>query len=511
MFSAGKPYKIITAAAPNAKESICLSRSDTLMQMAVFSETSKLHDIKFGTDGWRALIAKEFTYANLEIFSHGLAQYINANYDKGLPLIIGHDARFLADKFAKFTAEIITSYGIDVHMIDHPVPTPVIAYEAFKKPSCGALTFTASHNPPEYMGIKYIPEYGGPSSKEITEKLLEQINLAAEKKGNWNPGNNKASITIVDPAPDYFKHIKTLVDFDAIKKANAEKQTKLVYDPLYGCGRNYTNKILEEAGFAVTTLHDEADPTFGGSLPDPSEKRLGELKAKLLESKADLGAANDGDADRFSFFDNEGNFYPANKSLTIIAKYLIEKRGFKGTIARTLATTHLFDALAAKTGNDCKETAVGFKWICDVMRNQDTIIGAEESGGMSILGHIPEKDGILAILLLSEVLAITKKTPQELWQEVQDFVGKEFFYDRLDLHIEDKAGFMAKFNDESLKEIAGFKVTKIDRTEGAKVYLENGSWFLARPSGTEAMCRVYFEGNNSTELAKAVDAVKSMI
>jgi phosphomannomutase len=395
-------------------------------------------------------------------------------------------------------------------MIEHPVPTPVIAYEAFKKETCGALTFTASHNPPEYMGIKYIPEYGGPSSKEITEKLLAKIDWAAENK-DYKPSAKKATIKIVDPAPDYFKHIRTLVDFEAIKKANAKKQTKLVYDPLYGCGRNYTNVILEEAGFAVTTLHDVSDATFGGSLPDPSEKRLTELKDTLLKTKADLGAANDGDADRFSFFDNEGNFYPANKSLSIIAKYLIENRGFKGTIARTLATSHVFDELAKKTGNKFVETPVGFKWICEVMRREPTIIGAEESGGMSILGHIPEKDGILAILLLAEVLAITGKTPQTLWQEVQDFVGKKYFYDRLDLHINDKDGFMAKFNDQSLKEIAGFKVTKIDRTEGAKVYLDNGAWFLARPSGTEAMCRVYFEANDAKELKNIVNFIESMI
>lgn len=478
--------------------------------MAVYSKPSELHDISFGTDGWRALIAKEFTYANLEIFSNGLAQYILETYGSDKPLIIGRDARFLADKFANFTANIINSYGIEVHMIDHPVPTPVIAYEAFKKETTGALTFTASHNPPEYMGIKYIPEYGGPSSKEITEKLLAKINWAAENKA-FKPDAKAASTEIVDPAPDYFERIKSLVDFEAIKKANAKKQTKLVYDPLYGCGRNYTNKILKEAGFDVLTLHDEWDATFGGSLPDPSEKRLTELKETLLKTKADLGAANDGDADRFSFFDNEGNFYPANKSLSIIAKYLIEYRGFKGTIARTLATSHIFDELAKKTGNKAVETAVGFKWICEVMRSEDTIIGAEESGGMSILGHIPEKDGILAILLLSEVLAITGKTPQVLWKEVQEFVGKEYFYDRLDLHVDDKDAFMAKFNDDSLKEIAGFKVTKIDRTEGSKVYLDNGAWFLARASGTEQMCRVYFEANDLKDLEKTVKAIESMI
>jgi phosphomannomutase len=466
------------------------------------------HDIEFGTDGWRALIAKEFTYANLEIFTRGLANYILKNYGSDKALIIGYDARFLADKFAEFSAKIINSYGIEVHIITHPVPTPVIAYEAFKKPSCGALTFTASHNPPEYMGIKYIPEYGGPSSKAITDKLLEEINLEAEKPSQ---ANSNAKLLEVDPAPDYFKQIRTLVDFSAIQAANSKDKAKLVYDPLYGCGRNYTNKLLEEAGFELTVLHDSQDPTFGGSLPDPSEKRLTELKAKISELGAKLGAANDGDADRFAFFDDAGNFYPANKSLSIIAKYLIEFRGFKGALARTIATSHIFDELAKKSGMKYYETPVGFKWLCEIMRREPVILAAEESGGMSILGHIPEKDGVLAILLLSEVLAITSKSLSQLWQEVQDFVGKQYFYDRLDLHISDKELFMSKFNDADLVSIAGFKVEKIDRTEGAKVYLENGSWFLARPSGTEAMCRVYFEGHNKQELDKLVSAVNAMV
>jgi phosphomannomutase len=475
--------------------------------MTIANKVTK-HDIEFGTDGWRALIAKEFTYANLEIFTRGLANYILKNYGTDKVLIIGYDARFLADRFAAFSAKIINSYGIGVDLITHPVPTPVIAYEAFKKPSCGALTFTASHNPPEYMGIKYIPEYGGPSSKAITDKLLEEINIEAEKPSQ---GNSSAKLSEVDPAPDYFKQIRTLVNFSAIQEANSKNKAKLVYDPLFGCGRNYTNKLLAEAGFDLTVLHDAKDPTFGGSLPDPSEKRLTELKAKIAELGAKLGAANDGDADRFAFFDDAGNFYPANKSLSIIAKYLIEYRGFKGALVRTVATSHIFDELAKKSGMKSYETPVGFKWLCEIMRREDVILAAEESGGMSILGHIPEKDGVLAILLLSEVLAITGKSLSQLWQEVQDYVGKQYFYDRLDLHISDKASFMSKFNDADLVELAGFKVEKIDRTEGAKVYLENGSWFLARPSGTEAMCRVYFEGHNKQELDKLVSAVNAMV
>ncbi len=479
--------------------------------MAVFSQSSNLHDIKFGTDGWRALIAKEFTYKNLKIFLEGLAGYILENYGTDKPLIIGYDARFLADKFASFAAETINSWGIDVLCIDHPVPTPVIAFAAQEYNSCGAITFTASHNPPEYMGIKYIPEYAGPASKAITDEILGQIELAAQ--GELVKGDKQGSTRVVNPKEAYFAKIRTLVNFDAIKAVNQKSKTKLVYDPLYGCGRNYTNRLLEEAGFQVETLHDIKDPTFGGSMPDPKESILQELKACIISSRANLGAANDGDSDRFAFMDEVGNFYPANKSLPIILKYLIEKRGYKGVVARTVATTHLLDDVAHKHGFNVIETAVGFKWLCEIMRREPTILCAEESGGMSILGHIPEKDGILAILLMAEVLAITGKKLSELWAEVQEFVGKNYFYDSLNLHLEGdaKQAFMDKFNDPNLKEITGFKVLNVDKTEGVKIYLDQGTWLLARPSGTEAMCRVYFEGNDKARLDTVVKAVSNMI
>lgn len=511
------------------------------MPMAVFSKASQLHDIKFGTDGWRALIAKEFTYKNLNIFLDGLASFILDKHGNSKPLIIGYDARFLADRFAAFSAKIINSWGINVKLINHPVPTPTIAYAAREEGSCGAITFTASHNPPEYMGIKYIPEYAGPSSKEITDDVLGFINEAAEAPeahkrkllGNAYTeeilpntiyenlktevrgalANELGSTTDLDPSEYYLAALRKLVDLDTIKKANSKNKTKLIYDPLYGCGRNYTNKILEEAGFELTTLHDVKDPTFGGGLPEPTEKVLVELKQTIKDTGANLGAANDGDADRFAFMDEKGNFYPANKSLSIILKYLIEKRGFKGCVARTVATTHLLDDVAKKFNFEVKETAVGFKWLCEIMRNQDTILAAEESGGMSILGHIPEKDGILAIALMAEVLAVTGKSLEELWNEVQEFVGKKYFYDRLDLHLEGgaKERFMAQFLEDNLSEIAGLKVSKVDKTEGAKVYLENGVWFLARPSGTEAMARVYFEGNDEKVLAETVAAIKALV
>lgn len=487
--------------------------------MSAISEARKNHVIKFGTDGWRALIAKEFTYDNLELLAAAIAHYVLEKYPAGTPAVIGYDARFLADDFANFTADVLNSFGVPVKMVKGACPTPVVAHAAKEENSCGALIFTASHNPPQYMGLKYFPEYAGPATTDITNKILEYIDELADKlaaganRSELLRGTASGSVSFFDPKPAYYRDLKTVIDFELLKKQNSNEKLKVIYDPIYGAGRGYTSELLEMAGFAVETLHDYRDPLFGGGMPEPKEEFLGELKDKVKSSGAVFGAANDGDADRFAFIDEKGDFYPANKAMSIILRYLYETKGLKGPLARTVATTHLLDEIAKHYGQASIETAVGFKWIGEKMRLENAVLGGEESGGMSIQGHIPEKDGLLVILLMAEVLAVTGKTISQLWQEVQALVNKEYFYDRLDLHLDGAAKdeFMRTFKENTPAEVAGFKVTKVDTTEGAKIYLDNGSWFLARPSGTEAMCRVYFEGNNKGELAKLVAAVKAMI
>ena len=320
--------------------------------MQAVSKSSSKHQIRFGTDGWRALIAKEFTYDNLDLVTRAISSYILNNFKEDRPIFVGFDARFLADKFAQFSAEIFNSFGIDVKLISEPIATPVIAFAAQAEPSYGALMFTASHNPSEYMGIKFIPEYGGPATVEITNQILAETEKFADDREAYTEKTKKlahkaaAAISSFDAKTPYVDYIRKVVDFDLLKKKNADNQVKVIYDSLHGVGKNFVNKILEEAGFDVVALHDNVDPTFGGSLPDPSVKRLTELKERVIADKAQLGAANDGDADRFAFLDDKGEFYPANKTLPIIAKYLAENKGVKGKIGRTLATTHLFDELA---------------------------------------------------------------------------------------------------------------------------------------------------------------------
>ncbi len=491
--------------------------------MSVVSETRKNHVIKFGTDGWRALIAKEFTYDNLNLVIAALAIYFKEKYPAGTPCVIGYDARFLADDFAHFAAKILNSFDIPVKMVKGHCPTPVVAHAAKEQNSCGALIFTASHNPPTYMGLKYFPEYAGPATAEITDKILNYIDDLADKiaagtdakdllegkTATHAAGRADSSTQFFDPKPAYYRDIEKLIDFDLLKK---QKQITIVYDPIYGAGRGYADELLEMAGFKVEKLHDYRDPLFGGGMPEPKEEFLGELKEKIKSAGAAFGAANDGDADRFAFIDEKGDFYPANKAMAIILKYLYENKKLRGPVARTLATTHLLGDIAEKFGEKVIETPVGFKWIGEVMRKENAVLGGEESGGMSIQGHIPEKDGCMVILLMAEVLAVTEKSFSQLWKEAQDFVGKEFFYDRLDLHMDGAAKneFVKTFRENPPESVAGFKVTNVDTTEGAKIYLENGSWFLARPSGTEAMCRVYFEGNNKAELDKVVSEIQKI-
>ncbi len=489
------------------------------------TSSSQKHQIRFGTDGWRAIIGQEFTEDNLTLFNLGLAAYLLDNYAEGTPLVIGYDARFMADRFAKCSSDLMNALGIPTLIQEGHCPTPVIAHATLRS-TCGAMMFTASHNPPEYMGIKYIPEYAGPSSVEITNAILDEINKIATKIEIYGLAkipreelvqlvakrNKPALSQSISAFPAYLEDLKRLVNFDAIRKANATKQLTVVYDPMYGAGRGFTDKILKDLGFNLITLHDVQDYGFGGSLPEPREDLLTELRDTVIKSGAAFGAANDGDADRFAMMSSDGSFFPANKALSIILKYLLDK-GLRGTVVRTVVTTHLLDEIAAKYNCKHIETPVGFKWLCEVMRREPTVLAAEESGGMSILGHIPEKDGILATLMMAEVLAVTGKSLTTLWQEVQTLVGKHYYYNRLDLHMDGsvKEKFIATFADPSLREIAGYKVARVDKTEGTKVYLDNGAWILARPSGTEAMCRVYMEANDETVLKKISQGLEVIV
>lgn len=458
--------------------------------------------IKFGTDGWRAIIAEDFTFENVALVTAAIAKYLDEAYSKDKPVLLSFDPRFLADKFALYSAEVLASFGRPVMIVDRDTPTPVIAHAARDLKSAGALQFTASHNPPEYCGIKYIPDYAGPANEAITKKIKEYVdelgkaNFSFESYSDSKKHHASNSAKVFSPKESFIKDIKKLVNLEAIKKA----KLKIGVDSLCGAGRGYLQEFVE----CKVLLGQERDPLFGGMLPEPIYKTLTGLIQAIKEQKLDIGLSNDGDADRFAILDNEGTLYSPNQILAILAKYLSETRGFKGNIVRTVATTHLLDRIAAKLGAGLIETPVGFKYIAEEMRRTDVIIGGEESGGLSILGHIPEKDGILACLLVCETLAVTGKSLQQLWKEVIDFADFEPFCNRLDLHLDNatKERIVKELKTAPPKELLNKKVINCNMVDGVKLVFEDGSWILVRPSGTEPLLRVYLEASSQDALKK---------
>ena len=460
--------------------------------------------IKFGTDGWRAIISDEFTFANVRKVASAVALYLVSHKSSKKPLIIGYDPRFLADRFAEEAAKVMEEAGIDVYLTERDTPTPVVAWEVRDKKAAGAMMLTASHNPAEYCGIKFIPDYAGPATESITNELQENSNREIELPR----AARKGRIERFDPRERYIKYIMSLIDPALIKKA----KLKVVYDPMYGAGRGYLDRILQKLGCEVEAIHSERDALFGGKSPEPTDENLGELKKKVVEISAHAGLANDGDADRFGAVNDKGEFLSANMIFPLIFEYLVSKKGYTGTVVRSIATTHLIDRIAARHKIRVRETPVGFKHIARIMMEDDVIIGGEESGGISIKGHIPEKDGILADLLLVEMIASYKKPLSRIWQDLISSVG-EVHTERLGLKLKEgeKEEFMRRLDKDTPQELAGLRVKQVNRTDGVKMILSEGSWVLARPSGTEPLIRAYVESDKQQKLEAIVEAVRNLI
>jgi phosphomannomutase len=470
------------------------------------SVASNSQEIKFGTDGWRGIIADDFTFANVCKVTRAIANYLKTAYSKDRPVLIAYDTRFLADRFAQTAAEILADDGWTVKIVDRDCPTPVIAYNARYLNSAGALMFTASHNPAPYCGIKYIPDYAGPATPEITDTIVANIAGASDAPPS---GKNADKISTFDPKPEYLKFIYTLIDVDRIRSA----KLKVKYDALYSTSRGYLDTVLEYCGCQTETFHAVRDVLFGGGMPEPKGEQLTELVAAVKDDKADIGLATDGDSDRFGIVDEQGNVLTPNTVLLLLARHLSKNKGQTGAIVRTVATTHLLDNLAAKYGLQIYETAVGFKYIGEKMRETQVLIGGEESGGLSVLGHIPEKDGILADMLVAEAIAYEGKPLSQLVEEAIKEADGPLDNKRLDLHLNDahKTAVLNSFASNPPTEIAGIKIKEIGRKDGIKLYLEDGGWVLLRPSGTEPLMRVYLETNSPAKLGQIAQYMEGII
>lgn len=460
--------------------------------------------IKFGTDGWREVIAQQFTFDNVEIVTRAIALYVLERFGTEKPVVVGYDLRFLAEKFAMHAANILSEYGLNVEFADTWHPTPVIAYIAKEHNTAGAMMFTASHNPPEYLGIKFIPEYAGPAMPDITDKIVANVRHFEAHLDEVVPPANapaKGEIRTIHPRDEYLAFLKTLVNFDTIRKARG---LKVLYDPIYGAGQGYIDTLLKECGIDVTTIRDGRDPLFGGTMPEPKEECLPELVRRVKADGFDLGLSSDGDADRFGVVDETGRFLIANEIVPMVFRHLYKNRGFRGAAVRSLATSKLLDRLAEVYGDvPVIETPVGFKWIGSAMREQDVIIGGEESGGFSILGNIPEKDGVLANLLIVEMIAQEGKPLSRIYEDTLAEAGMRFYNEAENYHLseEQKRQVVAMLKDLKPGDaFNGLPVQSVDHRDGVKLYFDTYEWLVVRPSGTEPLLRVYMEVTNPEKL-----------
>ncbi len=470
--------------------------------------------IHFGTDGWRAVISDTFTFANLRMVAQAIADTMATEFEVSSLIeksekpkfVIGFDTRFLSDRYAAEVARVLAANGYHVLLTQSDQPTPAISFAVKDQGAVAGVMITASHNAPRYNGIKLKSKDGASAPRSQCHKVEVYLNdNETQGRGpnqiDFKQARQMGLIDRFNPLPAYFDHLRKLIDFDAI----AENPQRLVVDSMYGSGRGAINSILQGTGCEVFEIRGEMNPGFGGAHPEPIGKHLAPLGGAIAHGHGTFGLATDGDADRIGAMDERGNFVDPHKIMCLTLKHLVEHRGMKGKVVRTVSTTRMLDRLASKYGLDVIETPVGFNYIADLMLSDDVLIGGEESGGISFKGHLPEGDGVLMGLMLVEIIATSGKTLGELVDGLLEEVGPAD-YARTDLRLKqpvDKVRMTEKLANEAPEEIGGQKIAKISTTDGTKYIMEDDSWLLIRPSGTEPVLRVYAEGR-TPEMVKAL-------
>jgi phosphoglucomutase len=471
-----------------------------------------LTQIKFGTSGWRAVMAEEFTFANVRRAVGGIARYVATQKANGARVIVGRDPRFLGETFCSMAAEILAVHGIVPLLVAEPAPTPAFAHAVIQNKADGVINFTASHNPPEYNGIKFSTPDGCPALPEVTKKIEAEI-VAGDGAASGKvssaapPEHGPLTHESLDPRPAYLKRLGEIIDVDVIRKA----KLRVAFDPMWGAARGYSDELLHSAGLEVATVHDHRDVLFGGHAPEPDDHLLEDLRKKMRETGAQIGIATDGDADRFGIVDADGTFLQPNYIIALLFDYLVETRGWKNGVAKSVATTNLINALAQKHGVELYETPVGFKYIGELIMQDKIAIGGEESAGLSIRHHVPEKDGVLAGLLCCEAVARRGKPLGEQLNELCNQVGS-YYPERQNFRLtpEVKAKFTEKLRSDP-REFCGHPVGKVVRTDGLKLVFSDGSWVCYRLSGTEPVVRVYAEARSQKGLEKLSTAAKHWV
>jgi len=486
--------------------------------------------IKFGTSGWRAVISDEFTFANVRKLVHAIAGHVKENTEDGFSsaeyrthagkaidgqgptVVIGYDTRFLSEEFAREAATVFAADGIRVLIAKTDIPTPVVAWAILDNKAVGGIMVTASHNPAQYNGIKWSPYWGGPATPSITddiERRLAIIGFHAVRITSYEKAVRDGWIVECDFRASYFKQLRSLLDLPAIRKA----KLKVGVDAMNGAARSFLRPFLESLGIEAVGLREERDVLFGGASPEPSQEKLAGLAELMKKKGLSLGLACDGDADRYGILDTGGTWIAANDVLGLALHHLIQNRGWRGGVARSLMTSHFVDAIAKGNGLRVRETPVGFKYVGDLLRTGEFIIGGEESAGLSIRGHVPEKDGLLACLLMAELMAFDRRPLSKIRQDLFKKYG-HFHNARLNFALEGPK-LVKELNDRLRlhppMELDGTAVWRIDETDGYKFILKDGRWLGLRFSGTEPVVRLYAEAFDPKGLNSMVETGKKII
>lgn len=468
--------------------------------------------IKFGTDGWRAVIAEDFTFGNVRACAQGLANYLKQARLTEQSLVIGYDTRFASEDFAAAAAEVIAGNEIKVLLCSKAAPTPVISYAVTSTKSAGAIIITASHNPGSWNGFKYKDNTGASAPTEIVSAIEKNANEALSsgdvKQIPLAHGLDKGLIAYFDPDPAYIKHIKQLIDFEAIRQSSL----KVIADSMYGAGIGYFKTLLQGDKIEITEINGERNPLFPEIQPEPIAKNLTKLSMLIKEHKANVGLATDGDADRIGIVDENGVFLNQHQVFALLTLYFLEIRGEKGAIIKTLTSTDMLYRLGKLFDVPVYETAVGFKYVAPLMTEKDAFIGGEESGGYGFRGHIPERDGILAGLYFLDFMIKTGKSPAQLLDYLYSKVGPHY-YDRLDFHIApgENQKLSKQVTQKPVNSIAGINVVKLDTTDGFRFLLADDSWVLLRFSGTEPLVRIYAESHTKEQVQKLLGSGRELL
>lgn len=465
-----------------------------------------MSQIKFGTDGWRAVIAENYTFENLNIAAQATAKWIKKSGISQNGVVIGYDSRFLSRRFAEHAACVFAEMELPVRIAGRITPTPAISWAAREFNAVGVV-ITASHNPPEYNGFKLKAPFGGSASPEHiagVEQELTGISSPVEIK-SFQTYLKAGVVRELDLVEGYLGLIKQNIDLDAIKTSGI----RVAHDPMHGAGSGIVKELL---GASVDEINGDQNPLFGGMAPEPVEEKMDKLAQKVVEAGCAIGLANDGDADRIGMVDENGIFVSSHQILSLLVKYLYEEKGLRGTVVKTFSTTDMLNKQAAAYGLPIEVTPIGFKYIADIIINGDVLAGGEESGGLAVKGHLPERDGIYIGLLVTEMMVKSGKKLSELVQALFDEFGPHKYF-RNDILTEDrKKKAMIRFCEEKkMDEIAGQKVIEWDFKDGIKHTLENGSWLLVRQSGTEPVLRIYSEASTRNKAKKLVDAVTAKV